>query len=170
MKVKQSMQINAPARVVWHLVAHEFENVGQWSSDVDHSEKVTHRNLLEGADVAGRVCSSKYGDIVEGFIHFDEANMTFTYDAEGKAVPFFIKQTTNTWTVEATDEKSCRVTFQPEALFLPVIGLVVYFPMKMFMRSVLIKTLEELKHYVETGTVHPRKQQALAKQPRRVAG
>jgi hypothetical protein len=163
MKVKESIQINAPASVVWQLVAHEFENVGKWASDVAHSEKISNLDLLDGADVSGRVCSSQYGDITEGFIHFDEAGMTFTYDAEGDAVPFFIKRTTNTWTVEATGEGACIVSFQPEVDFIPVVGILVQLPMQMFMRKVLNNTLEELKHYVETGTVHPRKAQAVAK-------
>lgn len=163
MKVRKSMQINAPAGVVWQIVAHEFEDVGKWASDVEHSQKTPDLNLLDGADVSGRVCSSQYGDISENFIHFDEAGMTFTYDAEGDAVPFFIKRTTNTWTVEAIGEQACMVSFQPEATFVPVIAMLVYLPMRIFMGTVLKKTLEELKHYVETGEVHPRKKLAMAK-------
>lgn len=162
MKIRESIQINAPASVVWQLVAHEFENVSTWASDVNQSKKTTNFNLLEGADVSGRVCTSQYGDIVEAFIHFDEANMTFTYDAKGDAVPFFIKRTTNTWTVEAIEEKTCIVYFQPEVEFIPIMGLFVGLPMRMFMRTVLQKTLEELKHYVETGSIHPRKQHAIS--------
>lgn len=163
MKISKSIQINAPASEVWHLVAHQFEDVGQWASDVAHSKKTTNLNLLEGADVSGRICSSKYGDIVEGFIHFDEAGMTFTYDAKGDAVPFFIKGTINTWKVEAKGDNACIMSFSPEVDFIPVIGIIVGFPIRMFMRTVLQNTLEELKHYMETGKVHPRKEQTVAK-------
>lgn len=168
MKVSKSIQINAPASEVWHLVAHQFEDVGEWASDVAHSKKTPNLALLEGADVSGRVCSSKYGDMVEGFIHFDEVGMTFTYDAKGEAVPFFIKETTNTWKVEAKGDNTCIVSFSPEVDFIPVIGMIVGIPMRMFMRTVLQNTLEELKHYVETGKVHPRKKQAMAKALRQV--
>ncbi len=163
MKVRQSIQINAPASVVWHLVAHEFDEVGKWSNDVTYSKKTTHHAIPEGAEVGGRVCTSKYGDITEAFIHYDEAGMTFTYDAEGGAVPFFIRRTTNTWKVEAKGEQACIVSFQPEVDFIPVIGIIVHFPMQIFMRNVLQKTLEELKYYVETGEVYTRKEQAMAK-------
>ncbi len=163
MKVIESLQINAPASEVWHIVAHEFENVSKWASDVDHSVKASNRAILEGADVGGRVCLSKYGEITEGFIHFDEAGMTFTYDAEGGAVPFFIKRTKNTTKVEPKGDHTCIVSIGPEVEFLPIIGLIVRFPMQMFMRTVLRNTLEELKHYAETGEVHPRKAQAIAK-------
>lgn len=163
MKVSKSIQINAPASEVWHLVAHQFEDVGKWASDVAHSKKTPNLALLEGAEVSGRVCSSKYGDMVEGFIHFDEAGMTFTYDANGDAVPFFITETTNTWKVEAKGDNACIVSFSPEVDFIPVMGIIMSFPIRMFMHNVLQNTLEELKHYVETGKVHPRKKQAMAK-------
>lgn len=168
MIIRKSIQINAPANKVWQLVAHEFENVSKWASDVGYSEKTSDRIVPKGADVSGRVCTSKYGDIREGFIHFDEDGMTFTYDAEGEAVPFFIRRTTNTWKVEAKGEQMCIVSFQPEVDFIPVMGLIVGFPMRRFMSTVLKNTLEELKYFVETGNVHPRKEQAIVKARRKV--
>ena len=165
MKLNKSIQINAPASVVWHLIAHEFQNVSKWSSSVTHSEEVTGRIILEDADVSGRVCKSPYGDQIEAFTHFDEDGMTFTYEPEGQT--FIVPRAANTWKVEAMGDGACVVSLNLEVELLPVIGILVHIPLQIFLRKVLRENMEELKYYVETGTVHPRKEQSLAKAMRK---
>ena len=163
MKISKSIQINAPANTVWHVMAHEFENVSQWSSSVTHSEKTIGRNILDGADVSGRVCKSPYGDQTEAFTHFDEAGKTFTYEPEGQT--FLVSRASNTWQVESTGtgNGACLVNMNLELDLLPIVAPIMYVPMWIFLRKVLNENLEELKYYTETGKVHPRKAQSIAK-------
>ncbi|MEL6408455.1 MAG: SRPBCC family protein [Chloroflexota bacterium] len=162
MKLARSITINVPAEKAWHIVAHDFANIGDWSSGVAKSENNVKAHVPDEATVGGRVCTVPgFGQIRETFTQYDARNMRFTYEAKG--MPFFVKSAHNSWKIEAVDANTSRASFQVEMILLPVIGAVMSIPMRIQLTSLLDDIVEELKYFAETGTVHPRKQKLIAK-------
>jgi len=84
--MKFQITINAPARETWRILAHEFENIDQWSSGIKTSKAYPHGTPPLGAKVCGRYCNS---NIWEEFTDYDEEEMRFGY--KGFGLPSFIK-------------------------------------------------------------------------------
>lgn len=163
MKLSQDLTINAPADRVWRIVAHDFAKIGQWASGVAHSTINKVADIPEGAVVGGRVCAVPgFGEIHETFTAYDETSKTFTYDATG--LPFFVRRAENEWVVQEIDSNTTRVSFSADMELLPVIGSLMAIPLKYQMTKLLQNAVEELKHYAETGEIHPRKQALLEKE------
>lgn len=164
MKLTSQLTINAPIDHVWKVIAHDFAQIGEWASGVAHSTINTNVRAPEGATVGGRVCSVPgFGDITETFTAYDEVGKTFTYEATG--MPFFVSSALNSWTVRPIDTNTTHVRFQAEMKLIPITGKLMAIPMKRQIIRLLDNATEELKYYVETGDVHPRKKQLLAKSP-----
>ena len=168
MRIAKSITINAPADQVWKVVAHEFAQIGEWASAVAESEVNTNAIVPEGATVGGRVCQVPgFGEVHENFTAYDEAGKTYSFKING--LPFFVTSAHNSWVVKAIDASTTEVSFQGEVKMMPVIGSVMRIPLRMQLSTRLQNAVEELKYYVETGEVHPRKQKLLAKATRQVA-
>lgn len=168
MKLASSLIINAPADDVWKVVAHDFHKIGEWASGVETSVINDAVHAPTDATVGGRVCTVPgFGQIRETFTEYDDANMQFTYEAKG--LPFFVTDAQNGWTVEALGDNKTRVSFQANMQLVPVIGTLMAIPMKMQLIKLLDEATEELKYYVETGAIHPRKQKLIAKAKRAAA-
>ena len=162
MKLASELTINAPADQVWKVVAHDFAQIGEWASGVTRSRVNVDAEPLPDAHVGGRICTVPgIGEITETFTAYDERGRTFTYEATG--MPFFVRRALNSWNVRALNDNTTQVTFQAEMKLLPVIGTVMGIPMKRQLVRVLDSATEELKHYVETGEIHPRKQRRQAR-------
>ena len=164
-QVKEQMKINAPASEVWHILAHEFDKVSEWSSGLTASEPSRDIPIPEGALVGGRLCYSDGigGDVEEAFTYYDEAGMRFGYEAVGD-IPAFFKQAENNWQVRELNGNQSIVSFlaHGEMTFFPGIFLLLFFPIVKKVWGT--QTLEELKYYVENGRPHPRKIKAQQKQ------
>ncbi|MEM7348638.1 MAG: SRPBCC family protein [Chloroflexota bacterium] len=163
MKLSQDLTINAPVDRVWGIVAHDFDKIGEWASGVAHSTTNAEAVIPDGASVGGRVCSVPgFGDIHETFTAYDEEGKTFTYDATG--LPFFVRRAENGWTIKAVGANRTRVSFSADMTLMPVIGTLMGIPMKSQMTKLLKNAVEELKHYAETGEIHPRKKALIEKE------
>lgn len=111
-----------------------------------------------------------FAAIQETFTSYDESSMHFAYQAtEGR--PWFLKRAENHWIVRALGPETCEVETRAE-IDLPLFpGLLLAPLLKLQMGRVGVRTLEELKYYLEHDQVHPRKrkvqqqqrQQALAR-------
>lgn len=162
LQVKERMTINAPAKTVWRILAHEFHNIGAWSSGIYESKASQLVNIIDvpqGAPVGGRICYSDGfgGDVEEKFTSYDEEGMRFSYQAVGE-LPSFMTNGENSWYVEVIDEHTSRVGFNAEMgmKLFPGIFLLLFFPI---LKNIWgTRTLEELKYYIENEKAHPRKQ------------
>ena len=116
--------------------------------------------------MGGRVCATAvpgFADIQETFTSYDESSMHFAYQAtEGR--PWFLKRAENHWVVRALGPETCEVDTRAE-VDLPLLpGLFLAQLLKLQMGRVGVRSLEELKYYVEQHQVHPRKRKAQQKQ------
>lgn len=168
MKIARKITINAPADRVWKVVAHAFADVGLWASGIAHSVVNEAAAIPEGASVGGRVCNVPgFGEILESFTAYDEAGKTFTFEATGG--PFIVRSAQSTWLVRALGANTTQVSFQSDLKLLPGIGLIMAIPMRMQLSRLLQNVVEELKYYVETGEIHPRKLKIAAQAKQQVA-
>lgn len=157
MKIQSQLHIKAPAPTVWRVVAHEFADIGRWASSIARSTPNQEAEVPVGAAVGGRVCEvPSFGHIKETFIHYDEERMTFTYLADGG--PFFMESASNGWTVTPFSETESTVFFDAEMILKPGWHIIMALPMRWQINKILRETTEELKYYIETGSIHPRKQ------------
>ena len=150
MKQKFQIEIDVDASVAWAAISQRFGDTAHWTSLLEQSH-------LEGELGCGgrRVCWNNGAMFVEEISAFDEAGRSLEYElTEGK--PVIIERAVNTWSVEVSGQGKCMLTMQPD--------IRLYWwsrPLAPFVRlglSVqLRKVLEEFKHWIETGRVHPRK-------------
>lgn len=168
MNVEKSITVDQPVSKLWQIMATDYVKVSEWTSTVSASkpnDAVT--TTLEGAPTGGRVCTAPgFGDIKETITHFDEKSKTFSYKADASGMPGFVKGLGNTWSFRKLGPNKTEVAMRiqvdlnafPGALMAPL--------MRAQMGRVGKITLEELKHYAETGQLHPRKVRALKKAER----
>ena len=166
-KIKDQITVNAPASKVWRVIAHEFDNIGQWSSEIAESKAIMDRPVPEGAKVGGRVCLSPgFGaDATEAFTYYDEQDMRFGYEAIGELPwPWLLKRAENNWRVHSLNPNKSVAEFRAEVEVKLFPGLLLM-PLMPFIKKVWgSRTLEELKYYVEHDQPHPRKLKAQQKQ------
>jgi len=159
LQLKSHMTINASAKKVWRVLAHDFDTIGQWASAIPRSQAIADLPAPEGAQVGGRVCATAvpgFADVQETFMYYDEPSMRFGYQAtEGR--PWFLKRAENHWVVRSLGPHTSLVEARAEldvslfpALFLAPL-------LKLHMGRVGVRSFEELKYYVEHDQPHPRK-------------
>ena len=107
-QLNDHITINASAKKVWRVLAHDFGNIGQWASAIPASKANADLPVPEGAEVDGRVCSTAvpgFSDVKESFMYYDEQSMRFGYQAtEGR--PWFLKHAENHWVVRSLGPKT----------------------------------------------------------------
>ncbi|MGF1476188.1 MAG: SRPBCC family protein [Geminicoccaceae bacterium] len=157
--MERQISINAPIDEVWKVSAVEFEHIDRWDGNVRASR--SSGAALSGGPVGGRVCDLYGGGkTVERFVEFDESRRSFTYDiVEG--LPGFIVSAKNIWTHDPVDCDEARLSMRLVMQVKGILGLIMQRPMRLQMGRVLGNAQEELKHYVETGQPHPRKQKKM---------
>jgi hypothetical protein len=94
--------------------------------------------------------------VTETIVGFDGANRTLTYQATA-GLPAFVTTARNTWTITALSATQCRVDIAAEFTTHGILGWLA--------RTVILARvlrdgrhlLDDLRHYIETGTPSPRK-------------
>src|SRR5262245_25624582 len=157
----QHVVVNASAEAVWEVVAGRFDRIGEWAAAIPASGVAAADLALVdlAAPVPARVCETgirALPRITETIVGFDSANRTLTYEAT-EGMPSFVTAARNTWTVTALSATRCRVDIVAEFSTRGLLG-------RLARAAILARVLrdgrhllEDLKHYVETGTPSPRK-------------
>lgn len=168
-QLNDQITINAPAKKVWRVLAHDFGDIGQWASSIPASKANADLPIPEGAEVGGRVCSTAvpgFRDVQESFTYYEDQSMRFGYQAtEGR--PWFLKHAENHWVVHSLGPNTSLVETRAEIEVSLFPGLFLAPLFKLQMGRIGTHSLEELKYYVELDKVHPRKQIAQQKQAQR---
>ena len=157
LSIPATITLDFPAQKVWAIVAHDFENIGHWASQIPKSTPNREAAPIDGAPISGRVCETNvpgFSAISESFTYYNEEEMRFKYEVTN-GLPIFMQAATNDWQVRSVDENRSEleingeVTLKPWAFFL--------FPMfKMQLSRTGKLLLEELQHYIQHGEPHPR--------------
>ncbi|MEM8709280.1 MAG: SRPBCC family protein, partial [Actinomycetota bacterium] len=151
----------APLDQVWRVVAHDFAEVGQWSSAVADSGPNVEASIPDGATVGGRVCATPgFGDLKETFTAYSEQDKEFTFHVTG--MPSFITLAQNRVTVRPAGANRSEVTLNI-TLETNAVGKIMGPMFAIKLKATLNTYLEELTNYVERGEVSKKKAKQLAK-------
>ena len=157
MNVIREISVKASAEKLWKILGEEYENVGEWTSEVLQSS--ANPDLGPGQ---GRICSTNgFGDAKETITEYDEKLRSLRYVAELEKMPFFVKQMANSWRVEPKGTDHSIVHMHMQGNLLPIFAQLMGPVMKRQMSKSADVFLEELKYYAENDRVHPRKQAQL---------
>jgi hypothetical protein len=157
--------INASAKEVWHILAHDFGNIGQWASAIPTSKVVADLPIPEGAEVGGRICSTAvpgFSDVHESSMYYEEQSMRMGYQAT-KGRPWFLKHAENHWAVRSLGQHTSLVETRAETDVSLFPGFFLAPLFKFQIGRIGAQSLEELKYYVEHDQPHPRKLKAQQK-------
>lgn len=157
MKISKEITVNVSVDKAWDLIGENFGGAGDFSS-------VLHGSHLEGElDVgAKRVCDlGKKKTAVETIIQFDRQARVLTY-VLSEGLPPFMMRAQNKWEVieKGPNTTVLRITPIMDIKWwgLPLVPL-----MMVSVGPLLTRFLEEAKHLLETGTLHPRAKKQKAK-------
>lgn len=157
MNVSGEIVINKPVQDVWEIVGNQFGEAYRWGSVLKHTK--THGRQLHGVVCDMRTCDiAGIGTIKEKILEFDPQRHVLAYEVV-EGFPFFVKRGVNQWRLIA-EGSSTRLTINAEIETSGIVGLLMAPMMKMQMSSIMKKTREDLKYYVENGKPHPRKVKA----------
>ena len=168
-KASYQIEIDAPVEAVWQALAVDYGGIGKWASGVNHVIESSGEGLT-----AKRFCSinaSGFNDTKERVLAFEPENYYFEYELY-EGLPGFVRYSINKDRLEAVDGKTLW-TSENDMRVGGFIGLTMKWLMRRQLEKVLESKAEELKHFVETGTPHPRKveaSRAYEKKKRRAQG
>ena len=162
MKITKNITVAANPADVWRVIAEEYDQVDRWASAVERSMAVAGGSAPGGAPVAGRTCETSLGPFKERIVEYDETNHRLAYEASGEKMPFFVKNMTARWRLSQVKPGTTDVAMTLDVRLLPVFNVLMALPMKIQLGKVVQESIEECKHFVETGEPHPRKKALLA--------
>jgi Polyketide cyclase / dehydrase and lipid transport len=160
MQFTKSKVISAPVERVWQVLAHEFSEVGSWSSAVA-SSLPAEGDGPDGSPVGGRICSTPgFGDLEETITHYSEDDRELTFEVSG--MPSFVTFARNETTVRPVGVDRSEVTFRT-TMETNTVGKVMGPMFALRIKSTLSTLLDELAVFVEQGDVSTKKAKQLAK-------
>ncbi len=160
MQIITETVIDKPAATVWEVVGIQFGDAHLWASALNHS--FGHGAAIDGSVCEARTCDVQgMGRINEKLRLFDPANFTLAYEVT-EGFPFFVTRGLNRWQLLPEGNNRARLRSTATVETKGLIGLMMAPMMEMQMSSLMRRTLEDLKFYVENGRPHARKQKALA--------
>lgn len=163
MRIETEVVVNRPAQAVWAVLGNQFGEAHVWGSALIHTQG-------HGRSIAPQVCESRtchingMGRIRERLLDFDPDQFTLEYEVV-EGFPFFVVRGVNRWTLVAEGEMVTRVRSVATITTRGAVGMLMAPMLRLQMTSLMRRLLEELKHYVEHGSPHPRKVKALARRP-----
>jgi hypothetical protein len=162
-QLAQTIVVNAPADVVWRVVAGGFDRIGEWATAIPSSAAYPVVESATGAPVPGRVCRTGVAlvpEVTETIVAFDDAGRTLTYGATG-GMPHFVTLARNRWWVTAKGDRQSRVTFAAELRVRGPIGWLARWWLLARVGRTGRFLLDDLRYYVEHGIASPRKRRQL---------
>jgi len=147
-----NIQIDAPAAVVWEVLAHRFGDIAEWASIMKSSKGIVDDMSPTDAPVSARVCKAKgFGQVKEELRDYDEQKMIFRYEAV-KGLPFFIKYAENNWSVRALSGGKSEVTCRGVLRMGWFAGTFLFPLFNAQMQKVGDRLFQDLKAFVEKKT------------------
>lgn len=166
MKLYNHILIEASANKVWEVLARDFDKADLWMASVPKSYEKVEGTKADGAQMVGRICHLSNDDngafADETITGIDDENMVLKINVVPKNGKIPVEQANNYVKVEAVSENKTKVTWNTD-VDLKTPGKILYPVVRAALNKSFKDILGELKHWVETGKPHPRKQKRLAK-------
>ena len=142
MKITAETTLQAPASAAWAVLGERFGEIAEWTTSLDSSH-------LEGELGVGaaRVCAGPPwgpfpgGTMKEELRHFDRERRQLVYAAT-EGLPWFVRDASNRWTVDALDGERCRVRGDADVRlvrWLAPLGWLLSLAMRQPIRAILVE-------------------------------
>jgi hypothetical protein len=155
MKVKNEVTIEKNVTDVWQVLGNEFDQIHVWASFFKDSkpagEKKFHPINFSARDTVVDGKESTHSLDV-----FNAEDHLFSYTVTAGAPPFTDKAQAQ-WVLESKNNERCTVSITVHMELKEIIPKEKALEIKGWLSKSGDGMLEELKHYLETGKVHPRK-------------
>jgi len=166
MAKEAKMVIDASAQDIWGVLVDDFVNVHKWMASIDHSTPMSG-TPMSGAPVVGRDAHIPLNDAImaDKIVGIDKSTWTLHMDTDLKGIKGFTPMTgfKNSVFIKPVGENRCEVTWTADPKVVWFLAPM-FFVLKKALYPGFVRSLEELKHIVETGKPHPRKAAAFEKQ------
>ncbi|MEM6360287.1 MAG: SRPBCC family protein [Bacteroidota bacterium] len=156
LRFDKEITVDVPSQRAWELLAGKYECVGDWATIIPESAP-----RMKDGELIGRTCSSTYGDVQEMITHWDEENLTYSYEADG--LPSMFKSGKNVWKIQPIGERRSQIRMSLKMEMAPLPGFLMGWMLKSKMGKDIDGLMEDFKHYAEKGVPHPKKLKSLAK-------
>lgn len=168
MKISRSTTIDAPIDTVWTKLVDDFVPVHHWMASIKGSSEMPGGTRLPGAPAVGRIAEIGAGArgalMEERITKVDITARRFEFDTLLTNMTGFspLIGWPNQILLEA-DGNATKVTWniQPR---LKLAGLPLYFVLKKSLGAGFVRSLDEVKVFIETGAPHERKAAAFEKE------
>ena len=156
MKIHIETEINAPAKKVWQILAHQFGDMAVWTTTLSESRALDPSEIPEGVKVApeapvpARETTSSFAKAVEIISEYSETGMELTFVAAN--LPGILSSAANTQRVIPKGVNKCLITFDMNIEQRGIFKITNPILKRRF-QSTMGKVQKELKVYAETGQV-----------------
>ncbi len=157
MKLHNAIRVNASLAEAWRLLGPDYVRAGDWASGVYVSSPRVGGQTLPGAPVVGRVCESSIGPVTETITEYDQTNHRIAYEAQAEGMPSFVRSLHNVWSLTASGPDQTDVEMVTTLDLAPPFNVLMGWMMRLQLGGLLKQSIEEFKHFAETGQPHPRK-------------
>lgn len=150
-ELKFSRTINKSIDEVWQVIAQEFHQPHLWATGTSHCRKGLPNEDFD------RISETESGTLMDTIINIDDSKYFLQFSVKG--LPFFVSSVVSTWQLHKISENQTTLVMGPTIRVIPIIGNLAQIPMKMALKKLYPKLLNDLTIYIETGNPSPRKQQ-----------
>ncbi len=156
--------INVSADKLWEIIGPGFENVGYWSTAVDHATPSGEGNF-DGATCNERLCevSAKGFDTLKEVITtYDAKNRTLAYDVT-EGLPGFVVLSNSKWQIIEVGPNQSQLVVTISMQTKKFMGSLMGGMMKSNINKVIPTVFRDLKIYAETGDISIEKKERMKK-------
>lgn len=156
MKIQTEVNISASAEAAWLVIVNQYGDLGNIISALKSSS-------LDGPMGVGvsRVCNTTgigpfpSSQVRERLTELNPKLKTLTYEVT-HGLPSIFTHAQNTWSVTSVDENNCIIHSHAEVrvkIWLTPLSWI----LPTLLKKDIKKTFDEIRFFIETGDVHPRK-------------
>lgn len=154
--VQRELVINKNVEEVWEVMGNQFAQVHLWSTNFKDS-KPGGSPRFSGLDYSERITQTDRGETIQELDSFNSDTHTLAYHIT-KGAPGIAKHASAVWSLKSSELNKTIVILEFNMETKGLIGFLMTPLIKIGMGKSAVEIAEDLKHYVETGVAHTRKE------------
>ncbi|WP_296311267.1 hypothetical protein [Winogradskyella sp. UBA3174] len=158
MNIRTEVIIQKKANDIWQVIGIQFDKIHAWASFFKDS-KPSGENKFDGINFSARDTVVEGGTNTHSLDLFDSEHYILSYTVTAGAPPFANKAGAE-WALEIIDENTSKASITVKLELKEGITEEKVSEVKSWLHKSSNDMLEDLKHYVETGNLYPRKHNA----------
>jgi hypothetical protein len=155
MKIRNEIVVEISTEKAWEIMGTRFAQIHIWASFFTDSKPVGEKKFNE-INFSGRDVVVQNGKNTHSLDIFDTDNYTLSYTVTAGAPPFADKAEAK-WSLEVIDPNTCKAVIDVTMQLKEGIPGEKVTEVSQWLSQSSENMLEEFKYYLETGNLHPRK-------------